>query len=153
MQYPCYCLSFQSWRAEHRLEAKNVLRALHQVLHDLPARRNDYADVTGSNQFPLRFCSTRWIEDEGVAVRAIDIWDGICQLCTFWQSLPKSKCPSSQSYLIILSATKDPLILEKFHFSSNVADTLKAFLVGYQYSKPLIPFMYNDLLLLGNIGS
>ena len=28
---------------------KNFLRALHQILHDLPARRNDYAHVTGSS--------------------------------------------------------------------------------------------------------
>ena len=28
---------------------KKVLRALHQILHDSPARGNDYADVTGSS--------------------------------------------------------------------------------------------------------
>ena len=28
---------------------KNILRDLHQILHDLPARRNYYADVTGSS--------------------------------------------------------------------------------------------------------
>ena len=28
---------------------KNILRDLHQILHDLPARRNDYADVSGSS--------------------------------------------------------------------------------------------------------
>ena len=40
----------------------------------------------------------------------------MCQLCTFWQSLPKSKQPSSQSYLTLLSTTKDLLILAKLHF-------------------------------------
>ena len=66
---------------------KKVLRALHQILHDSPARRNDYADVTGSSRFPLPFCGTRWIEDEQVAVRAIEIWYDVCQLWTFWQSV------------------------------------------------------------------
>ena len=70
---------------------KKVLRALHQILHDFPARRNDYVDVTGSSQFPLPFCGTWWIEDEQIAVQAFEIWDDICQLCTFWQSSPKSK--------------------------------------------------------------
>ena len=28
---------------------KKVLRALHQILPDLPARQNDYVDVTGSS--------------------------------------------------------------------------------------------------------
>ena len=67
---------------------KQVLKALHQISHDSPARRNDYVDVTGSSRFCLPFGQ--------VAVRAIQICDGICQLCTFWQSLPKSKRPSSQ---------------------------------------------------------
>ena len=95
---------------------KKVLRTLHQILHDLPARRNDYADVTRSSWFPLPFCGTRWIEDEHVAVWAIEIWDDICQLCTFWQSLPKSKWPSSQSYLTLLSATKNSLGKTAFLF-------------------------------------
>ena len=74
---------------------KKVLRALHQILHDSSARQNDYGDVTGSSWFPLPFCGTQWIKDEHVAVQAIEIWDDICQLCTFWQSLPKGKWLSS----------------------------------------------------------
>ena len=70
---------------------KKVLRALHQILHNFSARRNDYADVTGSIRFPLPFCGTWWIEDEQVTVQAVEIWDDICKLCTFWPSLPKSK--------------------------------------------------------------
>ena len=31
------------------LETQKVLRALHQILHDSPARRNDYAHLTGSS--------------------------------------------------------------------------------------------------------
>ena len=75
---------------------KQVLKALHQISHDSPARRNDYVDVTGSSRFSLPFCGTWWIEDGQLAVRAIQICDGICQLCTFWQSLPQSKRPYSQ---------------------------------------------------------
>ena len=64
---------------------------LNQILHNFSARRNDYADVTGSIRFPLPFCGTWWIEDEQVTVQAVEIWDDICKLCTFWPSLPKSK--------------------------------------------------------------
>ena len=96
---------------------KKVLRPLHQVLLDLPARQNDDVNLSGSSRFPLPFCGTWWIEDGQVVVRAIEIWDDICQLCTFWQSLPKSKRPSSQSYLMLLSATKDPLILWQNYIS------------------------------------
>ena len=124
---------------------KKVLGTLHQILHDSPARRKDYVDVTWSSRFPLPFCGKRWIEDGQVAVWAIEIWDDICQLCTFWQSLPRSKRPSSQSYLTLLSATKDPLILAKLHFFSCIAGTMKPLLTGYQYTKPMMPFMYGDL--------
>ena len=54
--------------------------------------------------------------DGQLAVQAIEIWDDICHLCRFWQSLPKSKWPPTQSYLTLLSATKGPLILAKLHF-------------------------------------
>ena len=64
MRPPCYSWSFKKLRAEHRLETQKVLRALRQILHYLPARRNDSADVTGSSQF----CGTRWIKVEQVAV-------------------------------------------------------------------------------------
>ena len=96
---------------------KKVLRALHQILPNLPARWNDYVNLSGSSRFPLPFCGTRWIEDGQVAVRAIEIWDDICQLCAFWQSLPKSKRPFSKSYLMLLSATKDALILWQNYIS------------------------------------
>ena len=42
---------------------EKVLRNLHQILHDSPARRKDYVDVTGSSRFPLSFCGSvdrRW---------------------------------------------------------------------------------------------
>ena len=85
------------------------------------------------------------IEDEQVAVRAIKIWDDLCQLCTFWQSQPKIKQPSNQNYLTLVSASKDPLILAKLHFFSYIDGTMKPFLTEYQYTKPMMPFMYDDL--------
>ena len=121
------------------------MRALYQILPDSPARRNDYVDMAGSSRFALPFCSTWWIEDGQVAVRAIEIWHDICQLCTFWQSLPKSKRPSCQSYLMQLSPTKVPIILAKLHFFSCIAGTVKRFLTEYLHTKPMMPFMYDDL--------
>ena len=110
-------------------------------MHDSPARQNGYTDVTRNSQFPLPFCGTRWMEDEQVAVQAIEICDDICQLCTIWQSLPKSKQLSNQSYLTLLSVTKGPLILAKLHFCSYIAGTMKLFLTEYQCTRPMMPFM------------
>ena len=52
---------------------KKILKAVYQILHDSSARRVDYIEFTGSEQFPLPFCGTRWTEDQKVALRAIEI--------------------------------------------------------------------------------
>ena len=41
---------------------KKILKAVYLILHDSLARRADYIEVTGSEQFPLPFCGTQWIE-------------------------------------------------------------------------------------------
>ena len=53
---------------------KKILKAVYQIFHDSPAQRADCIEVTGSEQFPLPFCGTRWIEDQNVSLRAIEIW-------------------------------------------------------------------------------
>ena len=91
------------------------------------------------------FCGTRWIEDEKVAIRAINIWDNILKLYKFWESLPKSKRPTCKSYETLLLATKDQLIIAKLNFFSTVAQKLRPFLEIYQNTKPMIPFLFEDL--------
>ena len=38
---------------------KALLKSSFQILHDTPARREDYEKVTGSNKYPPFFCATR----------------------------------------------------------------------------------------------
>ena len=40
---------------------KKTLRGSFQILHDSPARREDYESVTGCNQYPLFYCATRYV--------------------------------------------------------------------------------------------
>ena len=40
---------------------KKVLQSAFQILHDSPARREDYESVTGSKKYPLFFCATRFV--------------------------------------------------------------------------------------------
>ena len=40
---------------------KKILRGAHIVLHNSPARRKDYQEITGSDTFPLNFCATRYL--------------------------------------------------------------------------------------------
>ena len=37
---------------------KTILTGAYYVLHDSPARRKQFLEVTGSNKFPWNFCST-----------------------------------------------------------------------------------------------
>ena len=41
----------------------SLLRSLYNLFHDAPARAEDFVHITGSTQFPRKFCSTRWLED------------------------------------------------------------------------------------------
>ena len=60
--------------------------------------------------------------------------------------LAVSQSYSSQSYLALLSATKDRLILLSWqNYISYIAGTMKPFLTECQYTKPMMPIIYDDL--------
>ncbi|XP_047123731.1 uncharacterized protein LOC124806683 [Hydra vulgaris] len=85
---------------------KEILKGCWQILHDSPARRQDYETVTGATKYPLFFCGTRWVESKSVADRCIEIWPNICKLIEFWEKLPSLKQPKSKSL--------KSLLIEKF---------------------------------------
>ena len=58
----------------------------------------------------------RWVEDKPVAERLVDLWPNVAKIVCYWESLPKSKEPSSKSYSNVLSAVIDNLTPEKLHF-------------------------------------
>ena len=113
------------------------------LLHDSPARRDDYISLTGSNTFPLSFCGTRWIEDAKVADQLINTWENVTSFC---EKLPKSKQPSCKSFASVQSAVDDKFIVAKLQFFSFVASLFKPFLPVYQTYWPALPFMYGDLI-------
>ena len=50
-----------------------------ELFNDYPARRDLYINLSRSDNFPFMFSqrrcfAKRWLEDESVASRAIDIW-------------------------------------------------------------------------------
>ena len=58
---------FRTWKLDQ------VLRSMHFLFDDAPARREDFCKVTESSIFPIPFCGHRWVENEKVISRAIDI--------------------------------------------------------------------------------
>ena len=117
-----------SWKIKQKLTGK------WQILHESPARREDIESVTGTNKYPLFFCSTRLVKNKSVADRAIEIWPSIYRLVEFWEKLLPSKRPKSKSFLNVQEVVKDSLKLLKLDF-----------LHAYQTDKPMVPFMHNEL--------
>ena len=85
---------------------KATIKGMWQILHESPARRENFESVTGTNKYPLFFCTTRWVESKSVADHAIEIWPNICKLVEFWEKLPPSKQPKSKSFLNVQKSSK-----------------------------------------------
>ena len=136
-----FCTGCQAteWKIE------GLLRALWYLFHDTPARRDDYKQVTGSAMFPLKFCATQWIEDDRVAQRALEIWPHVEKYIKHLVKEPKSKQPTSASYITIQNACKDPLVPAKLQVFVYISKVLKPFLVKYQTDEPMIMFLAGDL--------
>ena len=127
---------------------KKVLKGGFQILHNTPARRDDFVAVTGSTKYPLYFCATRWVENKLVADRMLEVWPNIKKIVQFWEGLPKSKQPSCKSYSNVQDGVHDVLIEAKMTCFSFICSIVEPYLKKYQCEKPMIPFMYNDLKAL-----
>ena len=63
--------AFQTGSMASSWNLKEILKAEWQIIHDTPARREDFMSVTSSRVFTLPFCATRWVENKKAANRAI----------------------------------------------------------------------------------
>ncbi|KAJ8043765.1 hypothetical protein HOLleu_11016 [Holothuria leucospilota] len=127
----------------------SLLRALWQLFHDTPARREDFFQITGSSIFPLQFCPHRWVEDAKVAERALPMWPNVKKFVASFKD-PK-KTPSAACFSTIKAACADPLTTAKVEFFISIAKQLQPFLTRFQTDAPVIPFLGPNLrdLLVG----
>ena len=97
----------------------------------------------------MKFCSTRWIEDQPVADRAMEVCSSVVSSVKHWQSLSKSKRPkNNKSYGTLVEHHQDLFIPAKFHFFSFIAGILKPYLVIFQSDSPLLPFMFDEISII-----
>ncbi|XP_070398050.1 uncharacterized protein [Nothobranchius furzeri] len=129
---------FSVWQLE------KVLKAMHVLFHNVPARREDFITLTASAKFPLAFCSHRWLENLPVAERALEMW---ASLTMYLDAVRTRKLPNpgTASFDTLETAQKDPLILAKLHFYIAVTRTFAPFLTRYQTDEPVMPFLATDL--------
>ena len=137
--------AFKSGAQSSGWNIDGVLRALHYLFRDAPARAADYTEISGSKELPKRFCSTRWLEDTAVAERAISIWPNVKKYVTETLRLPKNKIPKIQSFEIVTQAVNDVLFPAKLQFFITQASLLSSYLEIYQTEKPMSVFIAGDL--------
>ncbi|KAJ8356420.1 hypothetical protein SKAU_G00192140 [Synaphobranchus kaupii] len=132
---------FSVWHLE------KVLRALHTIFHNVPARRADFCTLTKTSVVPLPFCGHRWIENLPVVKRAIEIWPMIVM---YLDAVTRKKLPNpgTSSYDTLAEARKDPFIMAKFHFFMALSMTFSTFLTKYQTDEPVMPFISKALAVL-----
>jgi len=125
-------------------DVSNQLSAMHTLFDNVPARREDYEEVTKSDVYPLPFCSHRWVENVKVIERALHV---LPNMKVYVEAVDKKKVkhPGTKSYDTIKRMLKDPFIKAKLTFIMSVGKQVESFLVEYQTDKPMIPFLAQDL--------
>ena len=98
--------------------------------------------INRSDQFPLMFCQTRWVEDVPVATRALEIWSFVVAIVEHFQALPSSRRPlNNKSCGILVKHHKNNSIKFKFQFFIDIVNILAPFLKQFQTDDPVMPFM------------
>ena len=123
----------------------SVLKALHNLFSESPAKREDFIKMTGTETFPLPFCGHRWLENKQVAERALEIWPHITTYIRETLKKPKSQVPTSNSFKTVNSAIQDPLLRAKLAFFASTAGLMQPYLQVFQSDAPLLPFVTSDL--------
>lgn len=122
------------------------LRAVYNLFKNVPARRADYTNASGSKEFPLKFCAIRWLENVRVVDRACAI---LLNLRKYTDKVVKEKkVPKCASYEIVSNALTDKLLSARLAFFRTLASDVEPFLTDFQSDDPLAPFLYERIVAL-----
>ena len=115
-----------------------VLKALHKLFSESPAKREDFIKLTGTETFPLPFCGHRWLENKQVAERTLEIWPHITTYIREILKKPKNQVATPNTFKTVNSAVQDPL-------PRAVPGLMQPYLQVFQSDVPLLPFVTSDL--------
>ncbi|XP_049522642.1 uncharacterized protein LOC125945108 [Dermacentor silvarum] len=131
--------AFKTGHAATGWQLVEFLRAIYNLFKCVPARRAEYARITGSNVYPLKFCAVRWLENVSVISRALEV---LPYLKVYIESCRnENKRPTSASYGVVETAIRDPLLSAKLTFMLRIAEELQPFLAQFQTDLPMLPFL------------
>ena len=125
---------------------KKVLQSMFKLFNESPARRDVYIKLNGTDKFAIRFCPTRWTENESVAERAINVWDCYVSVMDYYTKLCASRKPQNNKSCDTLRAHyTDKLMKVKFQAFKDIAHKLNQFFTIFQTDAPMFPFI-SDVL-------
>lgn len=65
--------TFKTGHAATRWQLVEFLWAIDNLFKCVPARHAEYAHITGSNVYSLKFCAVQWLENVSVISRALEV--------------------------------------------------------------------------------
>ena len=134
--------AFQTGMRTNGWKLEKVSKAMWQLFNDSPARRDLYIQLNTSDVFPLLFCQTHWVEDEHVAIRAMEVWENAVNVIKHFQTLCKSKQPSkNNSYDTFVTHQTDVFMKVKLQFFVDVASMMSSYQKQFQTDNPVMPFV------------
>lgn len=119
------------------------LRSMYNLFKNVPARRADYVNFTGSTLFLLKFCSVRWLENGKALARALQVLPNVVKYVEHVKK--EKKPPTCGSYAHVVMAVKDEMLPVKLAFMLSVSEELGPFLAEFQTEKPMLPFLATAL--------
>lgn len=94
-------------------------------------------------------CAIRWVENSSVINSAIDF---IPHIKKYIDGVKNKPLQQSKSFVQVSDFVKHDILLAKLHFMLTVTTELEPFLRMFQSNKPLLPFLYMELMnMLKNI--
>ena len=138
--------SFKKGLIASEWKIEKILKWMHALLADAPARRGIFETVTGASKYPENFCKTRWCENEKCAKKAAEIWTEYKTFLRHMMGLKKSEQPkNSKCFDGLVAVVNDPLMRAKFRFAECVSWKLNEYLRGFQNDNPMLPFVCEEL--------
>ena len=125
----------------------SVLKALHNLFGESPAKRKDYIKVT---EVRCLYCHS--VATDGLNIRKLlkgsYRWTHIITYICETLKKSKSQIPTSSSFSTLRSAVQYKLITAKLEFLVSAAAVLKPYLEIFQSDAPLLPFITSELQVM-----
>ena len=127
--------AFQTGMIKPGWDIGKILKMLYKIFDESPAHCDVDLCKGTYKVFPIKFCSTRLIEDQPVADWAWEVWFSVVSTVKHW--LSKFKQPkNSKSYDTMVEHHQDSVIPAKFYFFSFITGILKPYFVIFQSDRP-----------------